>query len=323
MVHNAVPELDLKDISTCVSFLGKELRLPLIIEAMTGGIERAVAINQQLAEVAAAQGVGMAVGSQTIALKEKGCEESFSIVRKTNRNGLVLANVSANAKLEHALAAVEMVEADGLQLHFNVPQELAMKEGDRSFKGILDNVEKIVNKCGVPVIAKEVGFGFSREACRSLFARGVRILDVGGKGGTNFLAIEKARGGLLGDEFMSWGIPTAVSVAETVSVGLPITIIASGGIKDGLDAAKALTIGADLVGVAGQFLRTLLTKGKKALEKEIEQFGYALKCCLLMVGASNPQEMKKVPCVIKGQTAEWLTARGLDVRVWGTRVTPI
>ncbi|NLB18278.1 MAG: type 2 isopentenyl-diphosphate Delta-isomerase, partial [Syntrophomonadaceae bacterium] len=203
LVPNALPELNLEEVDTAISFLGKNLSMPLIINAITGGVDEALTINGSLARLAAQHGLGMAVGSQTIALDDKELSKGFKIVRKENRDGLILANVAANTKPRVALQAVDMIEADGLQIHLNIPQELAMKEGDRDFRGLLDNMAELARIAPVPIIAKEVGFGLSRETCQRLYGAGVRIFDVGGRGGTNFIAIEQARSGLFNDDFLS------------------------------------------------------------------------------------------------------------------------
>lgn len=316
-----MPELDYEEVDTTVSFLGKKLESPLIINAITGGVDEAIAINGELARLAAQYGLGMAVGSQTIALEKHELAKSFKIVRKENRDGLILANVAANTNPRTALQAIEMVEADGLQIHLNVPQELAMKEGDRDFRGRLDNIAELVRIAPVPVIAKEVGFGISLETCQRLYEVGVRVFDVGGRGGTNFIAIEQARFGLLGDDFASWGLPTPVSVAELSSLYLPIIVVASGGIRGGLDAAKALAIGADLVGIAGHFLKIWTDQGMTALSVEIERFQYHLKSSLVMMGARDLADLRRKPLIIGGRTAHWLTARGIEVSPWARRTS--
>jgi len=319
LVHNSVPELDLDEIDTAVTFLGRKLSLPLIINAMTGGIKEALDFNRDISELGVQFNIGIAVGSQTIALENRQLAESFKIVRKVNPGGLILANVAANTEPQMAVRAAEMIEANGLQLHLNVPQELAMREGDRKFKGLKDNIAEIVRISPVPVIAKEVGFGMSRETARQLFDLGVHILDLGGRGGTNFIAIEQARSGVLADEFTSWGIPTAASIAEISSLNLPLQLVASGGIRGGLEAAKALALGADIIGIAGRFLRVWSEEGKKGLEEEIERFRYHLKASMLMTGSKTLTELRRTPLVIGGSTAHWLTARGIDVSRWARR----
>lgn len=316
LLNDSVPELGLEDIDLSCSFLGKRLAFPVIINALTGGTEEAAAINRSLAALAHRYGLAMAVGSQTIALEQPGLEQSFSVVRDMNPEGVILANVSANSSVQDCLAAVDMIAADGLQLHFNVPQELAMNEGDRDFRGILENVALITQACPVPVIAKEVGFGFSRESAAKLYECGVNIFDNGGKGGTNFLAIEGHRGGRFRQSLSDWGIPTAASLGEILTLKLPVQIIATGGIRQASDLAKAIAMGAELVGIGGLFLKILLKEGIQELEHWLDQLVYETKAIFLMAGAANCQAIRKKPVIILGRTAEWLKTRGIDPGQW-------
>ncbi len=319
LVNNSVPELDIEEIDLGVSFLGKKLKMPMVINAITGGTKQAGRINHTLSSIAARHEIAMAVGSQIIAIDDPGLRDTFSIVREVNPDGLIFANVSAGSSVTQAIAAVEMIKADALQIHFNVPQELAMPEGERSFKGILSQVQKIASHLQVPVIAKEVGFGFSRESINRLFEAGVRIYDIGGLGGTNFISIEDQRQGKFIGELDIWGIPTAVCLIEAVSMDLPIQIIASGGIRTAPDAAKAYALGADMVGIAGPFLRTLLNYGPEKLEREIEDLIYRLKAVFLMTGSCNLEQIKKQPLVILNETAQWIEARGINKLNWSQR----
>ena len=316
LINQSVPDLDFEDINLQVDFLGKKLEYPIIINALTGGTSQAQRINRVLAQISAAYGIAMAVGSQTVAFEDPGLRDTFTIVREENPDGVILANVSALSTVEDALNAIDMIRADGLQLHFNIPQELAMTEGDRQFKTMLTNVKEIIEESPVPVIAKEVGFGLAREAVLPLFNAGIRIFDVGGKGGTNFLAIEDQRNGKFGHEIDEWGIPTAVSLAEIHNLDLPIKIIASGGVRTALDGAKSLAMGAELIGMAGQLLRILLHDGAVELDRFMEDFLYRLKAVFLMTGAANPATIQSKPVIILGETAEWLKARGIDPLRW-------
>lgn len=320
LVHQSIPVCDLDQINTNTSFLGKILNQPLIINALTGGVDETVKINKALAEVAKETGIAMAVGSQSAALENTKVAESFIVVRKANPGGLILANISALVPWEAALRAVEMICADGLQLHFNIPQELIMKEGDRVFGRLLDNISEIVAKVPVPVIAKEVGFGFSRETVFSLFGCGIRNIDIGGQGGTNFIAIEQMR---RNPEVISslyqWGIPTCISLLEIISTGLPFTIVASGGIRSAMDVAKSLAAGAQVVGVAAPFLRTLLKHSQKILVNEIINWQLELQKIMLLMGASNIFQLRSRPIVITGKTKIWLDQRGISPLAFGIR----
>lgn len=304
------------EIDLSCTFLGKKLGLPLVVNAITGGTKQAEEINYHLARLAQKYGLAMAVGSQTISIDDPELASTFSITREINPEGIIIANIGANRSVEDALAAVEMVKADALQLHFNVPQELAMREGDRSFKGVIDNVARIAEKCPVPVIAKEVGFGFSKESAFLLYQAGVKIIDIGGMGGTNFIVIEDKRGGMFKGELDNWGLPTAWSLAEVLSLKLPFTVIASGGIRTALEAAKALAMGADMVGIAGSLLKVLLMEGERELDKMLAEIIYRLKAVFLMAGAKNVDELKTKPVIITGRTGEWLRLRGIEPAYW-------
>lgn len=319
LIPDATPELNLEDIDLSSRFLGKDLACPIIINALTGGTEQAKSINAQLARLACKYGLAMAVGSQTIALEDHRLIDSFTVARELNPQGLLIANVSANCPAAQALAAVKMIGADGLQLHFNIPQELAMHEGDRHFRGILDNVSRVVDCCPVPVIAKEIGFGFARESVAKIHACGIRIFDCGGKGGTNFLAIEDQRGGMFDQQLLNWGIPTAVSLAEILDLKLPVQVLASGGIRVASDLAKAIAMGADLVGISGAFLRILMNEGYEELDRKMDRFLYQSKSIFLMSGSKNCAEIRKKPLLIFDQTAEWLRLRDIDPAQWSHR----
>jgi isopentenyl-diphosphate delta-isomerase len=314
-----VPELSIDDIDLSSYFLSKTLLYPLVINAITGGTSEAHRINRSLGALAREHGLAMAVGSQTLAIHERELRNTFNIVRKENPQGIILANVSAAASLEQALEAVDMIEADGLQLHFNIPQELAMPEGDRDFSGVIEKVAYLVKKCPVPIIAKEVGFGFSREAALRLYEAGVRCFDIGGMGGTNFVAIEDQRQGLFAHEYDAWGIPTAMSLGEVLALEKSVKVIATGGMRTALDGVKALAMGADLLGMAGPLLKIMVTEGDTALQQYLQGYLYRLKAGLLMTGSHNIEELQQKPTVILGKTAQWLTARGIDVHRWAKK----
>jgi len=319
LINQSVPGLNMEDINLGLHFISKELSYPVIINALTGGTEQARRINRGLAELAQKYGLAIAVGSQTIALDDPGLRDSFKVVREINPDGLIIANVGANSSVSDALKAINMIEADALQLHFNIPQELAMHEGDRDFRSVRNNVKAIVNESPVPVIAKEVGFGLSRESVSILYDCGVRYFDIGGSGGTNFISIETQRRGSHSSEMLEWGIPSAASLGEICSLGLPLTVIASGGIRTSLDASRALAMGADLVGIAGPLLKIFLREGIDKLNSWTDEFLYSLKAVFLMNAAKDLQEIKQHPLIITGFTAEWLRARGIDPLRWSSR----
>ncbi len=319
LIHNSLPELNYEEVDTTVRFLNKELSMPLMINAITGGIDEAVNLNSDLAELAGRFGLGMAVGSQTIALEAPSQATSFDVVRAKNPHGLVLANLSANSALPDVLQAIDMIGADGIQLHLNVPQELAMMEGDRDFRGLLNNIGEMVRLSPVPVIVKEVGFGISRETGLRLFDLGVKWIDVGGRGGTNFVSIEQARSGIIGDELTNWGLSTATSIVELASLNLPINIVGSGGIRNGLDVALAVALGAEIAGMAGELLRVWMNGGREGLEQKFVGLSHQLKSVMLMTGSRNIDQLRKQALVISGESAHWLSMRGVDVSAYAQR----
>ncbi len=316
LIHQAIPELDWQDVNLRTDLFGKTLNYPILINAMTGGTETATKINSKLATLAQRFGFGMAVGSQSIAIKDRSLRNSFALVRKSIPNGLVIANISARESVENARIAIDMIEADAIQLHFNVPQELSMPEGERNFKGVISNVMELAQSLPIPVIAKEVGFGFSREAIQQLINAGVANFDIGGTGGTNFIQIEDQRGGYFKQHLDTWGISTVCSLAETITAAEDIKVIASGGIKSAMQITKALALGADVCAMAGWFLKVLWNAGWEALIEQTQDLLYLLQSIFLMTGSSNIIEMKNKPVVITGLTAEYLRARDIDLKYW-------
>lgn len=306
LVHQALPEVDWNDINLSCRWLGKPLAAPFIINALTGGPPETKQINAALARAARETGIGLAVGSQRAAIDNNEWADSFRITRQENPDGLILANIGAGNSLTVARKAVAMLAADGLQVHLNAAQELVMPEGDRSFRGWLDNIKAMAANLEVPVIAKEVGFGISKETARQLLAAGIRIIDVGGRGGTDFIVIEGKRRGKPLEVLKDWGLTTAVSILELKSMAEPLEVVATGGINSALDAAKALALGAKVVGVAGHFLKILLDKGEQALITEILSWQEDLKRLLLLTGCITPAELAHKPVVITGCTRDWL-----------------
>ncbi|MGI6285638.1 Isopentenyl-diphosphate delta-isomerase [Moorella humiferrea] len=313
LIHQALPELDWQDIDLSCRWLGKTLAAPFIINALTGGPPETLEINAALARVARRTGIAMAVGSQKAAIENKQWADTFAVVRRENPEGLILANLGAGNSLEAAREAVAMIAADGLQIHLNAAQELVMPEGDRTFRGWLQNIREMVEYLEVPVIAKEVGFGLSRETALKLYQSGVRIFDVGGRGGTNFALIESSRRQREVTALSEWGLTTAVSILEIKALGLPLDIIATGGISNPLDAARALALGAKLVGVAGYFLKILLEQGEDALIQEVVGWQEDLKRICLLSGCTRPTELADKPLVITGKTREWLKERNISI----------
>lgn len=320
-VHRSLPNTNLAQINLSTKIGELLLSSPIFINAMTGGGGiRTSKINQNLAMVAKETGLAMAVGSQMAAIKDSGERESYRVVRRVNPNGIVIGNLGWEATVDQAKQAVEMIEANALQIHLNAVQELTMPEGERDFQGALSRIEAIVNSIDVPVIVKEVGFGMGQETVKTLASVGVMAVDVGGFGGTNFAKIENERRKEQSLPFFNhWGIPTAVSIAEAKNCQLPITIIGSGGIQTSFEIAKAIALGANVIGMAGMFLKTLLEEGIEPLILLINDIHQELSIIMTALGANNIEELQRVPLILRGETHHWLTERGIDTKQYSQR----
>lgn len=321
LVHNCLPDLAWQDIDTSTTVAGIPLPQPVIINAITGGADDVAHINRDLAGFAKLTGIPMAVGSQFAAIENPAALASYKIVRQVNPDGILFANLGAHASPEAARYAVEMIEAQALQIHLNAGQEIIMSEGDRDFSGYLSRIEAIVASVGVPVIVKEVGCGIAREQAEALIGVGVKAIDVGGTGGTNFLAIEAARNKkILDTDMIGWGISTAISAVEVMSVATTnVDVIISGGVRTPLDVVKALTIGGAAVGIAGPVLKILQSKGLEGAVHWYENFTADIKRSMLLVGTSTIKELQENPIVITGFSREWLEARGIDIAKFARR----
>ncbi|KUP07790.1 isopentenyl pyrophosphate isomerase [Bacillus coahuilensis m2-6] len=320
-VHQSLPNTSLDDINIHTKIGELFISSPIYINAMTGGGgEHTLQINRNLTEVAKHAGIPIAVGSQMAAIKDAEEKKTFEIVRKYNPNGIVFGNLGSEATVDQAKAAVDMIEADALQIHLNVLQELTMPEGDRSFVGALHRIENIVQSIDVPVIVKETGYGISKETAELLRGTGISAIDVGGFGGTNFSSIENARRNRSLPFFENWGIPTAASIVEAAQQSIPV--LSSGGIRDSESILKSLVLGAKAVGLSGFFLKILMDDGQTALLEEISCMLDELKMMMCALGANQVQELQQVPIVISGSTYHWLKVRGLSPEQYSTRIPP-
>lgn len=319
-VHRSLSETSLEQIKLFTKIGELGLSSPIFINAMTGGGgKRTLDINQNLSIAAKETGLAMAVGSQMAAIKDKSEQETYKIVRKVNPNGIIFGNLGWEATVDQAKRAVDLIEADALQIHINAIQELTMPEGDRDFCGALNRIESIVNHAGVPVIVKEVGFGMGHETVRILASIGVDAVDIGGFGGTNFAKIENERRQQKYSFFNEWGIPTPVSIVEAKSISQSITIIGSGGINTSLDIAKALSLGANAVGMSRWFLEILLENGIESLIEKVNNLHHELLIIMTALGARNIEEIQSIPLVISGFTHHWLSERGIDTKQYSQR----
>lgn len=314
-LHNCLPEIDPADIDLSVEIFGKRLRLPFLIDAITGGTDAVTDVNGRLAQAAAKAGVAMAVGSQYGAVRSGSGLASYEVVRKYNPDGLVFANISALAIPEEAQAAVDMLAADAVEIHLNAAQELFMPEGDVDFSGLLANMQRICERLDVPVVVKETGCGIAAEEYNRLLEAGFSFFDCAGAGGTNFPAIEARRAGIeLETDFAHWGMPTAWTMLDSaMCLNDENVLIASGGIRSAGQAAKAFALGADLVGVTGSVLDVVLHQGVEAAAQYFVDLGNGLHDYLLLLGCSAPDRLRNVPLIYSGLTRDFLDCRGYDV----------
>lgn len=310
LIHNALPEMAVKDVDHHVQLAdGLQLEWPFYLEAMTGGSNQAAKINRTLAQLASKHHLAMATGSLSVALKEPATRPSFTVVREENPDGIVIANLGADASLENAQTAIDILGANALELHLNAAQELVMPEGDRDFHW-LNNIASLVDKLDLPVIVKEVGFGMSRTTIDRLKNVGVQLVNVSGRGGTNFAMIEDRRNHQLDlDDLADWGQTTPESLLE--ARGNKATIIASGGITCPLDVVKAGVLGAQAVGVAGYFLNILIRDGAAALDEILTGWRTELPRLLTLLGCRNFRDLQKIPFVLQDDLYSYAQQRHL------------
>lgn len=319
-IHQSLPEISVSDVQVNCSIGELYLSSPIFINAMTGGGgEKTYRVNKLLARAAKETGLAMAVGSQMAALKDKSQAYTFEVVRKENPKGVIIANLGSEATPDQVKMAIDMIEANILQIHLNVIQELTMPEGDRDFNGTLKRIEAIVKETEIPVIVKETGFGMSKETINLLSSVGVSIVDIGGYGGTNFAEIENKRREKKLSFFTDWGIPTPISIIEAATDAKNVTIIGSGGFNNANDMVKGFAIGADMIGIAGYFLRILFKEGLEALLAEIDNLHHEILMIMTALGSKCIGDLKKAPLIISGETYHWLNQRGIDTTIFSKR----
>lgn len=321
LVHNPLPEIDFEEVDTSTTIFGRKLGAPLVISAMTGGYGKAEEINRTLASVAEKFGLGMGVGSQRAALENPELARTYSVIKEfevplrianLGVPQLVKQGKGAPLGIAQGREAMDMIDAHLLAIHMNYLQEIVQPEGDTKSRGGLKALEMFASE--LPVIAKETGAGIPRDAALRLKKAKVKGLDVGGLGGTSFAAVEYYRARSAGDSgranlgktFWDWGIPTPVAVVAA-NVGLPI--ISTGGIRSGLDVARAIGIGASAAGMAGRLLPAAL-EGGESLEREVRTIIDELKAAMFLVGAKTIKELSSTKALVTGRSREWLDQLG-------------
>jgi isopentenyl-diphosphate delta-isomerase len=299
-VHNALPELDIDEIDLSTKFFGKRLKAPVLISSMTGGFDLARTVNRNLAAAAQELGLAMGIGSQRVAIEEPSAAASFQ-VRDLAPDILLFGNLGAvqlnyGYTVGHCRRAVSMIGADALILHLNVLQEAVQPEGNRNFKGLTDKISAVCRELEVPVVAKEVGNGISVDVAVRLQRAGVSAIDVAGKGGTSWSAVEAQRARKQGQPvdtaFADWGIPTEEALVSVRKALPEMPLIASGGIRSGVDIAKSIALGADMAAMGQPLLAAALDSADKVIES-LSCVIHELKVSMLCVGAGNLAELRR------------------------------
>lgn len=304
-IHQALPELNLEDVNLNLDIFGKKLNAPILISSMTGGTADAAAINRTLASAAQETGVAMGLGSQRAAIEQPDLAVTFK-VRDVAPDILLLANLGAvQLNYRYGIAecqrAVDMIEADALILHLNALQEAVQPEGDTRFAGLLKKIEHVCKSLPVPVIAKEVGWGFSEKAAKMLAEAGIAAIDVAGAGGTSWSQVEMHRAqdesqSRLAAAFINWGIPTAESILNVRRAAPGLPIFASGGLRSGVEIAKSIALGAHLGGMAGPFLKAAVRSLEDTLQS-IAEIRNEIKVCMFAAGVPDLESLRNTQLV--------------------------
>ncbi|MDP7260409.1 MAG: type 2 isopentenyl-diphosphate Delta-isomerase [archaeon] len=314
LIHNSLPGLDRDSIDVNIELFGKKLKIPFLISGMTGGHPDAEKFNLALAEAAEQSGSAFGLGSQRAMLEDKSLSSTYK-VRSVAPTALIFGNIGIPQISEYSPSDISSmlddVGADALAVHLNPLQESVQPEGDVDMVGLAASLKDLVKELGFPVIVKETGAGISKDVAKILIDCGVSAIDTGGAGGTSFAAVELFRkeGNEL-SEFWDWGIPTAASILEIRAVSKEIPLIATGGIRSGLDAAKAIALGANVVGMAGPMIKAA-TKGSAEVLLEIEKLRKSLGTAMFLCGASKLSELVRDKTILNGALRSWQDQRGL------------
>lgn len=320
-VHHALGGINPERVTLATEVAGREWQQPLYVNAMTGGTPTAATVNRALALACAQAGVALASGSVGVALDQPRQADSFRVLRQLNPNGFVFANIGAGRSVTDARRAVELLEADALQIHLNAVQETVMPEGECGFDSWLSEIAEIVSALegdGVPVVVKEVGCGLSTKTLKQLRDIGVRIADVSGTGGTSFAAIEAQRrsDGEAYTYLNDFGQSAVVSLLDAPEFD---TLLASGGVKTPLDAAKLLALGARAVGVAGHFLRVAVTGDHEKVAEQLNWWIARLRELFALLGSANLIELQQTDMLVRGRVREYCELRGINPGKWARR----
>lgn len=322
LVHRALPGIDADEIDTRCRFLGKDLAIPLMISGMTGGHTETKEINVNLALAAQEVGVAMGVGSQRAALESPEVEETFSAVRDAAPKIPIVGNIGAVQLQREGPEVIdrlaEMIDADAMAVHLNFLQESVQPEGETEARSAIEAIRSASDR-RVPIIAKETGAGISGEDAHVLLDAGVKIIDVGGLGGTSWSGVEAFRAEERGDTesarmgrlFWDWGVPTPVSVVECASAGAKV--VSSGGVRSGIDVAKSIALGASLAGAALPFLAPAV-EGSSEVVEALKVYKRAFRTTMFLTASKDISDLRSAPIVVLGRTREILEQRGFDTK---------
>jgi isopentenyl-diphosphate delta-isomerase len=335
LIHQAIPGLSLSDIDLTTHFLGYELHAPLVIEGMTGGHPDLGKLNENFAKLASEFKIALGLGSQrpiVIHGFNQEVVETYRIARRVATDVPLIGNIGISQlgelEVEEIRKLVESINADALAIHLNPAQEIIQAEGDTYFKDeLIERVRELVKELGAPIIIKEVGNGLSMEIVAKFRDVGVDIFDIAGACGTNWIAIEALRNPEdalkrslgLSLSRVKWGIPTPLSLIETRYAAPSSTIIGSGGVWNGIYAAKLIALGADLVGFARPILKAFMTGGYEAMKRYVELYISELKAAMFLVGASSVKELRRKPVVLGIKIRNYIQQRGIDPDLYISR----
>jgi isopentenyl-diphosphate delta-isomerase len=311
LVHQSLPELAYDEIDTSVRLLGKRLRAPLFIAAMTGGSDASAEVNRELSSIADARGLGFGLGSQRAMQRSPETAWTYE-VRAHAKNVLLLGNVGVvqarQCSSETLAKLARDIGADALCVHMNPAMELIQTEGDRDFRGCLETFARLARELPIPVVAKETGNGISRETATRLRQVGIEFIDVSGAGGTSWVGVEalraQAEAKAVGEALWDWGVPTGPSVVYAAQAGH--TVIATGGIRSGLDVARAIALGASAAGIARPMLQALREGGRSGAETYLDRVERELRAVMLLCGAKNVADLRRVTRIITGELKDWI-----------------
>lgn len=329
-VHDSLPEINRGSIHLNTQVFNHDFHAPILVGAMTGGTLEAKKINSHIADSVEELGLGMGVGSQRAAIEKPILEPTYGIVRKRAPNAFLIANIGApqivqGYGIQEVEKAVEIIEADALAIHLNPLQEAIQPEGEAKYEDVLRGIEEIADLLSIPIIVKETGAGISAEVAKRLEEVGVKCIDVSGAGGTSWAAVEYYRAQnakdvfhqRLGEIFWDWGIPTVASLVEVVQ-SVKIPVIASGGVRTGVDVAKSIALGASLISISTPILEPA-TKSSAEVKRTLRYIIEELRNTMFLVGARSLPDLRSVPLVIMKDTAEWLKKRGFQPEEYARR----